>query len=332
MTDEMAKERGLGVYLHQIATTNYPLTFEKASSVREGLLLEGDQEQYYLLSQFAGNQLELQTSLEAEKYLENRGFSWLTPAIPLTGGSSEMVHGGQNYYLKDWQAKNQKPTYRWQMQLGSEILAKVHLLGENFQPQTANGWEWPDWMKLFEMARDTIYELHTTITSEQEKKLIKYFDQTAKDAILAMEDAIVHLKEIGYDDQRTEGMRKGFINLSQVPGINPGLKFDLLVSLNPDLPSCGLGSFLGQIGDWKKKIVINDVIDLIDAYNRIRKLSTDEIDLVKGFLKFPWKFWWATEEFFPKNKLKKKGKRYAKELKSIRKSKTLEIQKALQEL
>lgn len=328
----MATERGLGVYLHQIATTNYPLTFEKARSVKEGLLLESDREQYYLLSQFAGNNRELLTSLEAEKYLQKRGFSWIAPAIPLTGGTAELTHQGQNYYLKDWHPKDQNATYRWEMQLGSEILARVHLLGENFQPQATNSWEWPDWIKLFEMARDTIYELHTSVTSEQEKKLIKYFDQTAKDAIMAMEEAIVHLKKIGYEEQRADGMRKGFINLSQTPGIKLGMKFDLLTSLNPDLPACGLGSFLGQTGDWKKKIVINDVVDLLNVYNRIRQLTTDEIDLIKGFLKFPWKFWWATEEFYPKNQLKKRGKRYAKELKAIRKSNPLEIQRALQEL
>lgn len=317
--------------LHHLAKAHYPISFETATQEENGLLLQGD-DGYYVLKRFEGQRPELDVALEAEAYLRKQGFSWAILGVPMIGGQMSLEEQEQIYYLKTWQPKEPKRQYRWEYLFGCESLARVHLAGEGFHPQTLEGWEWPDWVRLFEMARDVIYEMHTTVTKGKEEKIAKYFERTANEALRAMEDTIVHMKAIGYREQRAEGMKKGYINLNQVPTPVPGLQFDLVGKIVPDLPACGLGAFLGQIGDWTKRRVINDVVDLLDAYNQIRRLSSDEIDLIKGFLKFPWQFWWVTEEFFVKQAgTKKRNKVYAKALKDVFGGYSKEIRSGLQE-
>ncbi len=327
----MGKDNRVGVNLYQAATTNYPLTFKTASPIKEDLLLKGDQEKYYLLKKFDGKENELASSIEAEEYLQNKGFKWITPTVPMKDGRKGLEYEGQNYYLQGWQPELEIPL-RWQWQLGSQLLARVHLLGENFQPQIIEGWGWPDWIQLFEMARDTASELHTIMVNEKKGRLIRDFDRTVGNAIKSTEEAIEHLTKVGYFEQRAEAMQQGYISLSQIPGAGPGLKYDLVGYITPDIPACGLGAFLGQNLDWSSDLVINDVVDLITMYNKIRLLSGDEIAIIKGFLKFPWNFWWTTEEIFVKNKVKEKDKSYADKLKAVITSMDDKIRIALQEL
>lgn len=318
--------------LHQLAAAHYPIAFEAATPEENGLLLQGEG-RYYMLKRFEGKRSELAVAMEAEAYLRRNGFEWMVQGVPLIGGHMSLEDREQVYYMKTWQPKEPPKAYRWQHLFGSESLARVHLAGEGFHPATLEGWEWPDWVRLFEMARDVIYEMHTTVVGGKEEKVAKYFERTANEAIRSIEESIVHLKSIGYHEQRAEGMKKGYINLSKVPSPTPGLQFDLVGKIVPDLPACGLGSFLGQIGDWTKRRVINDVIDLLDVYNQTRKLSSDEIDMIKGFLKFPWQFWWVTEEYFVKQqKEKKRNKAYAKALKDVFGGYSKEIRSGLQEM
>lgn len=318
--------------LHQLAAVHYPITFEAATPQENGLLLRGG-DGYYLLKRFEGRQPELTVALEAEAYLCRKGFEWVIPGVPLIGGNFSLEDREKIYYLKSWHPKEPEKTYRLQYLLGSESLAKVHLAGEGFHPVMVDGWEWPDWVRLFEMARDVIYEMHTTMVSNKEDGLAKYFERTAKEAIRSIEEAIVHLKSVGYHEQRADGIKKGYINLNRVPSPTPGLQFDLVGKLVPDLPACGLGAFLGQMGEWTKRHVINDVVDLLDTYNKVRKLSSDEMDLIKGFLKFPWQFWWVTEEYFVRQqKEKKRNKVYAKALKDVFGGYSREIRSGLQEM
>ncbi|AZR73780.1 hypothetical protein BBF96_10515 [Anoxybacter fermentans] len=328
----MTEKSEIAHSLHQVALTRYSITFESAIQTEDGLLLKDDNDEYYHLKKYSGERQELLASLEAEEYLLKNGFKWAVPSIPMIGGETNLKYDGQDFYLKKWQPGGVDFPFRWHYQLGSEILAWIHQAGEGFQPGIKEGWEWPDWVQLFEMARDTIYELHTTIIDEKEEKLAKYFDKTVSDAFRAMQEAIIHLKKAGYYEQRLEGMSRGYISLSQVPAPTLGMEFDLLNLIIPDLPACGLGAYLGQLGHWRKVRVINDVIDLITAYNHIRPLKSEEIDLIKGFLKFPWHFWWVTEKYFLREKEKKRNKKYAKALRKISQATTKEIYSALLEL
>ncbi len=317
--------------LYQLATTRYPMTFESATPAKEGLLLKGEEKEYFLLKRYTGENKELIACLEAENYLLKNDFRWTATTIPLIGGSGNLDKAGQSYYLKECRPQGKSLQSRWHYQIGSELLAKIHLAGEGFQPEIKNGWEWPDWIHLFEMARDSIYEMHTTVLQSSESNLTKYFNHTVKDALSDIEEAIVHLRSVGYHEQRKEGLHRGYISLSKFPSLRPGLEYDLIDLMLPDLPACGLGTFLGQLRDWNSSKVINDVIDLITMYEKIRPLSTDEIDLIKGFLKFPWKFWWMTEKFFLKEE-NKDYKKYKKELKHLIKGNFKEIRASLLEL
>lgn len=319
------------VALLQGATVNYPVRFETALQVKNGLLLKDGTDKYYLLKKFPGNERELAVSLEAESFLRQRGFRGTVPGIVFSHGGEGLEHGRQSLYLKYWHPEVEALPYRWQTQFACETLAQIHLSGEGFHPGSGEGWNWPDWVKLFEMARDAIYELHTTVVLRANERLLKYFDRTAKEAICAIEEAIVHLKAAGYYELRAAGMRHGYVNLSRAPSLAPGGCFDLIGKIAPDLPACGLGAFLGQMGDWSKLQVINDVLDLLETYGKIRPLSTDEVALVKGFVKFPWQFWWATEQYFELEEESKRLKRYKKALKSVYGGVSQEIRAALQE-
>lgn len=331
----MTEENGKKPDLYRLANVHYPIPFETAAPLDEGLLLKGDRGDYYHLKKFEGGSRQLFNAFEAKEYLKNRGFAWTTSIIPKLSGENNLKQDTTEFYLKEWnQNENELPS-RWQAQLGSELLASIHKAGEGFRPAQPDQWEWPDWIKLFEMARDTIYELHSTVIESKESKLTKYFDRTAGDAARSVEEAIVHLKRVGYYDQREEGKRKGYVSLSRIPSPSLGMKFDLVEMITPDLPACSLGTYLGQLGDWSEPKVINDVIDLITIYNQIRPLSGDEIELIKGFLRFPWHFWWVTEEYFikaEKKKLEKVHKRYGRALKGVYKNYKIDIPAALQEL
>ncbi len=327
----MIEERRIVSNLYQMATTRYPMTFESATPAKEGMLLKGEEKEYFLLKRFNGESKELIASLEAENYLLKSGFQWTSPTIPLISGSGNLEKAGQSYYMKDSQPRGKSLESRWQFQFGCEFLASIHQAGEGFQPQEKAGWEWPDWIHLFEMTRDSIYELHTSVIQSSESRLTKYFNQTVREALSAIEETIAHLKSVGYYEQRKEGMKKGYISLNQLPSLIPGLEYDILDLMVPDLPACGLGTIFGQLKDWNSSRVINDVIDMFVAYNKVRRLTTDEVDLCKAFLKFPWKFWWVTEKYFLKEE-EKNHKKYRKELKYLSKGNIREIRGSILEI
>lgn len=327
----MVEEKKHEVTLAEGTAVHYPIRFETALQVKNGLLLKDGSNTYYLLKKYPGNERELAVSLKAEAFLRKNGFKGTVPGIVMSNGNESPEQGRQSFYLKYWHPEVESLPYRWQTQFACETLAQIHLRGEGFHPGNGEGWNWPDWVKLFEMARDAIYELHTTVVLRANERLLKYFDVTARDAICAIEEAIVHLKSAGYYQLRAEGMRHGYVNLSRVPNPAPGGTFDLIGKIAPDLPACGLGAFLGQMGDWSKLQVINDVLDLLELYGNIRPLAAEEVQLVKGFLKFPWQFWWATEQYFELEDESKRLKRYKKALKSVYGGISKEIRSALQE-
>ena len=320
--------------LQNKALTQYPLVIEKTISTDEGILLKTEKNQFYHLKRYSGAGEELKAALEAEDYLVEKGFSWSASHIALVNGEVSLKHNNQEYYLKKWQPEKLEMPNKWQLQLGCELLAEIHKLGEGFKTDSNDSWTWPDWIKIFEMARDTIYELHTAVIKEQRKKLTKYFDRTAPKAFKDIEKAIVQLKRAGYYEQREEAIKTGYISLSQVPTPSLGMNFDLIELLVPDLPACGLGAYLGQSCHWQQEKVLNKVVELLEVYDQKFRLFNEEIEVVKGFLEFPWEFWWVTEQHFLKSEKrdKKRNKKYAKALKKIYKYSNGEIMSALNEL
>lgn len=328
----MANEQEFSYYLYQTAKIQYPLSFLDVAPHNDGLILTGDDNELYFLKKYEGRLEDLSTAVKAEKYLHSAGLEWVAPTILLSSGKDHLKYDGKTFYLKRWFPKEMDLPFKWQLQFGSEVLATIHKKSEGFKLEAEEDWQWPDWIKLFQMARDTMYELHTVVVEKQGEQMVKYFNPTAELALIAMDEAINHLKRAGYPEQRTEGMRKGYVSLTRVPGLFPGDKFDMIGRITPDLPACSLGAFLCQIGDWKNPWVINDVVDLISSYNQIRELSIDELELVKGFMKFPWLFWNAAEEYFLQKDGKKNELRYTQELKAITKSMGNDFVIALQEL
>lgn len=237
---------------------------------------------------------------QAIKHLRNRGFTKI-PEIIKTKDNLEYIRLGNNFaYLNKWiESKSCNYSNLNDLKLASETLGELHSCSEGFtinntmRPRVA----WFSWIKVFETRCEEILDFKKRIYQKAYKS---DFDEVYLSAIKEEIDrgkrAIDEIKNSNYFElMNREVLKRGFCHHDYAHHnvlINNNRKVNII-----DFDYCILDTHIHDLssllirtmkdGSWS-----NDIANyILKSYEGTHSLYSDEVQLMKGFIRFPQGFW-----------------------------------------
>ncbi|NMM61585.1 CotS family spore coat protein [Clostridium sp. P21] len=262
--------------------------------------------------------------ISAIKHLQNNKFEYI-PEIILTSKQKDHVNFQNEYaYLTPWIDSRQLNYNNHQdILLASYKLAELHKKSSGFEvtPGMNPRIGWFKWIKVFETRKNEIFSFKKIIDNNQNPTEFDYvYLNVMKEELERAERAIKNLIETRYVESMGEQiLNKGFCHHDFA---NHNLLMSKDSKLNIiDFDYCILDSHLHDLsslllrcmkyGKWN----MDTALDIIDAYNSVNEVKSDNIPIMASFMEFPQDYWqtgiqyywekqhWG-EEFFL-NKLKR---------------------------
>ncbi|MBQ6820574.1 MAG: CotS family spore coat protein [Clostridium sp.] len=236
----------------------------------------------------------------AIRHLKKRGF-FNIPEIIKTKDNLEYIRLGDKYaYLNKWiDSRNCNYKDNKELKLATELLGKLHkssegfILNNNMKPRIA----WFSWIKVFETRCEEILDFRKRIYQKAYKSQFdEIYLSMVEEELERGKKAIDEIKNNKYYEiMNKEVLKLGFCHhdyahhnvlINNYGEINI-IDFDYCIL---DTHLHDLASLLIRVmkeGGWSK-----DKADFIfNSYSNTHSLYSDEIRLIKGFIRFPQGFW-----------------------------------------
>ena len=238
--------------------------------------------------------------LTAILHIQNREFLSTPKIIKTNAGEDYIEFFGKFAYLCEW-VDGRESNYDNPVELASvsRKLAEFHRCSEDFilQQGVKPRIGWFNWIRTFNVRKNEMLDFKRIINSSRNRyEFDEIYLDCISDEIMRAKMAINEIKASKYLECMSEGvLKRGFCHHDYA---NHNVLIDRNGNINViDFDYCILDTNLHDLGSLMIRSMKNGKWDIykgrsiLNSYQRIYKINEDELEILKGFIRFPQEFW-----------------------------------------
>lgn len=248
---------------------------------------------------------------KAINHLKEKGFNNVFNIVKQKNGDDFINFAGDKYFLTEW-IDGRECDYQNPMDLDAaiEVLANLHNASEGYDPSVCppdRRWygKWPEYCTC---RVEEMKQMKEQVQAKQEKNevdkiYLDYVDMCINDGMQALQI----LNKTGYRGLSEEASKKGSFIHHDFAHHNIVHSFDGRIYV-VDFDYCIMDIRMHDVGslilrNMKKSNWDTDkALDILESYDRINPLSSEELKVLVPFFLFPQDFWMISRQYYIERK------------------------------